>query len=232
VVAPLLKIDYAHIGHCVMVRAKGDQVAKIVGSAFRYGGNVVDVDLIIKPTDNATVIVAERHLLANELPSPAFPVPVEVSLLGVEGGKAKTIAKVLLFELARVAVDRLSAVCASCCGFTSTPRSRNKPLPFAVALVIAASAASVFFCVLDLIGLAANGTSERYVTAFVVAVVLAAMLVKIQVSALLARLLVAWNNLTATTCAVDNLRAGIFYFPGHWHLLDCRFYFKTLYHDT
>lgn len=176
---------------------------------------MVNVNLEVEAADYTTVVVSEGDLLTNKFPHSTFPMPVEVSLLGIVGGKAKAIAEVLFPELARETKERLPAMRASRFDFMDTARRRSKPLPPSVALVITAGAAGVLFGVSGFKRFSAYGATERNVTALVIAVVFAAMLVEIQVSALLARELVAWNYLPTTTSAVDNFGAGIFGFSGH-----------------
>ena len=145
------------------------------------------MNLEIKTADNALVFIAERNLLADELPHAAFPTPVEIGLVGVVGNQAKAIAEISFLDLAREAQDCLAAMSASYFDFVLPALSRLKSLPLAVALIIAASAAYVFFGITDLERLATYGTTEGNVTSFVVAVMHAAVLMKIYVSALLTR---------------------------------------------
>ena len=177
--------------------------------------DVVNVNFEIKAADNALVFIPKRNLFADELPHAAFPVPVKVGLFGVIGGKAKAITKIAFFDLAREAQDGLAAVGASCLNLVSSAFPRLKSLPLAVTFVVAASLANVLLGVLNSKRFAADGTAKSNVTAFVVSVMFASVLVKIQVSSLLARVLSTRNYLPATAGAIDDFRAGIFKLSGH-----------------
>lgn len=177
--------------------------------------DVVNVNFEIKAADNALVFIPKRNLFADELPHAAFPVPVKVGLFGVIGGKAKAITKIAFFDLAREANNGLAAVGTSCLNLVLSALSRLQSLPFTVTLVIATSFACVFFGIADLERLAAYGATEGNVTAFVVAIMFAAVLVKVYVSSLLARVLSTGNYLPATAGAVNDFWAGIFKPSGH-----------------
>lgn len=176
---------------------------------------MVNVNFEIEAADNALVFVAKHHLLADKLPHAAFPVPVKVCLFGIVGGETEPITEVFFLDLARKSKDGFTAVGASCLDFMPSPRLRYKPLPLAITFVVAASFANVLLGVLHSERFAAYGAAEGNVTALVVAVVFASVLVEIYISALLAGLLVAWNNFAATTGAVDNFGASIFKLSGH-----------------
>ena len=68
--------------------------------------------------------------------------------------------------------------------------------------VIAAGAAHVLLGVVHLERLAANGASKGNTTTLVIAVMLAAVLVEVQISALLTWVLSAWDNLATTAGAI------------------------------
>lgn len=175
----------------------------------------MNVNPVVEPAYNATVIISQNHLRANKFPHAAFPVARKIALFRVVGGHTQAIAKILFFQLARVAQELFTTISTSGFGFMLPARSRSKSLPLPVALVIAACASGVSFGVSSLERFSAYGATERNVTALVIPVVLSAVLVKIQVSALLARELMSWNYLPTTTSAVDNFRSGIFGFSGH-----------------
>lgn len=190
----------------------------------------MNMNLVIEPADNAFVPIPNRRLLADEFPFAAVPIAVHMRHFGIRSGLAVSIAVHALFDLARILADGLAAVRALHLDTLLTTRRRSKPLPFSVALVIAAGSACILMGVFNNEWLAADGASKGYIAALKVAVVLAAVLVIVQVSALLARVLGAGDDLPAATSAVDNFGAGIFDFLGHLASPVC-FCFRTLYHD-
>lgn len=193
-----------------MIWAQSYEVAKVVTAARRNRCDVVNVNPIVETTNNAAIVVAQDNLRSDESPHTPLPVAGKVSLLGVEGGKAQEITEIAFLELARESQDSFAAVGASCFGFVFSAGGGYKSLPFTAAIIVAASLACVFVGVTDLERFAAHGATQGNVTALIVAVVFAAVLVKVDVSALLTWVFVTGHNFATTAGAIDNFGAGIY----------------------
>lgn len=168
----------------------------------------MNLDVELETADDALVIVSQQNLLADKSPLAALPMSVEVLLLREVCGQAKAIAEVPFFHLARVLPEFLSTIRALHGDFVSTTRRGSEPLPLSIALIAAASFLIVAGPSLE--GSSTNRATPSLFAASVIPVVSAAMLMEVDVPLLLAWLLVAWNYLTTTACAIDNVRAIIF----------------------
>lgn len=175
----------------------------------------MDLNIELEPANYTTMLVAQQDLFAHESPLAALPVAVEVELLREVCRQAKSVAEVSLLYLARILPQFCSALSALHSNFVATSRRGCESLPLAIALIIAAC--SLVVALPGVEGFAAYGATSCLLAAAVVAVVWAAMLVEVDVLALLALPLMAWNNPAATTCTVDD--SGSCISLAFWHTI-------------
>lgn len=171
--------------------------------------------LIVKSADSAFMIVSNQCLFSDKLPFPAAPIAVVVGVLWMFCCHAIAIAVHAFFDLARPLVKFSAAMGALDFDLLDAARRSGQSLPFPIARIIATGAAGVLMGVFYRELFAAHGANQFLVAALVVAVVFAAVLVEVDVSALLTWVFGSRNNTTAAASAIDNFGAGIFNLSGH-----------------
>lgn len=195
-VTQMLNIDNHQISHCMMVRAKGDQVGKCVSPTIGKRGDMVDMNMEIEPANDAFITISDHGLLFNKFPFTTLPVAVEVRHFWVSVVHALTIAIVSFLHLAREFLKHLTAVMTRDINFIYPSRFCGHALPFEIAIAIATR--NLVHARPLLKGIAANRARNLFLTAFIVSVVLSAMLVLIYVYALMPTFL-SRNHFAATT---------------------------------
>lgn len=164
---------------------------------------MMNVDMDIKATNCAAVVVAEHDLLLDVFPFSAVPVSIQVGQLGVIRCQAMPIAIVPRLYLTRKPIDSPAAMGASSSDFIHSARLRRHSLPFDIARAFSASClrlAEPFTKATP-----TNRASAHILSSAIVAVILSAMLVAANVFVLLRRVFFARYYLFTPASTVNNL---------------------------
>lgn len=200
----MLDTDNTLICHSMMIGAKGNQVIEGVSPSACKRGNVVNMDMKIKPADDAAIIVTKHSLLFDEFPFPTLPSSVQMGGLRHTRGHAITIAIVTFLNLAREFVKSATTISARYSNFILPSCGCCKALPFDVAVTIPAS---------DLnLGwesgkrFAADRTGAGFFPTSVIAIMHASVLMGVYESILAAPFVrFKGNHLAASTGAIDRI---------------------------
>lgn len=198
----MLDVDYLLIGHSMMIGAKGNQVVKGVCTSILEWCNVMYVNMEVEATNDTAIVVPNHGLLLDKFPFPTLPIPIHVTSFWDAYRQAVTIAIVFVFELARKLLNLSAAVCAIHFYFNVSSCLSGQSLPFDVALVPTAGHLNLRRVGVDFSG--ANRAGTFFFTAAIVTIVCAAMLVFVDVSVLLRRMLFTRNNLPTSASTINN----------------------------
>lgn len=196
-ITQVINVDYAQVGHSMMIGAKCNQVIEGVSTARANGGDVMDVDVKVKATDYTPIAISHHGLFFDKAPLAAAPVPIQVRYFGDARAHANPIAVVPFLDLAWEFVKRAATMGARNGHAVSASRFGRHALPLYVTLALAAC--YLVFAAPFLEGVTAYGAGVLFFAAPVMAVVLAAVLMGIDVSVLA---LFARDNFATTTSTV------------------------------
>jgi hypothetical protein len=199
--AQMFDVNNAEVGEPVMIGAQGDEVGKVVCSALADWSDVMGVISEVKTADNAPMTIPQKGLVAEVAPFSALPISVAVSRLWVAFSQTVSVAIVSLFDLAGEQAQFAPAIGARDGSFDGAPGGGSQSLPSAVAKIGATSYANLRGPFVK--GLTAYSTGALLLTAAIVAVVLASVLVLVDVAVLLAGVSLGGYFLAATAGAKD-----------------------------
>ena len=205
----MFNTDNALVGHSMMIGAKGNQVIEGVSTPICKGGDVVDMNVKIKPANSAPVIITNHGLLFNELPFAALPIPIQMACFRYARRQTITIAIITLLNLAREFINGATAIGARYGHFVLSPCGRCKALPFDIALALSAS--DLYLGGEGCKRLTTDGAGTGFLPSPVIAIVRASVLMGVYVSVLAGSLVrLERDYLAAPTGTIDNIRLFLF----------------------